>query len=204
MEVYVVGGDTYYMNWIKNAKRTYDYRNADIVFFTGGEDVSPDLYGCKPHPTTYNNPNRDEHEVRIFKNLNPDQLVVSACRGSQFCCVMNGGKLIQNCHHHAIWGTHEIINDKGDKYQITSTHHQMQYPFDLDPKDYDILYWADHLSDVYEGDKIDPKKIIKEPEIILYHKEGLPKCLAIQGHPEMMEPTDLHEMLNNLILQCIR
>ena len=52
---------------------------------------------------------------------------------------MNGGKLVQNVKGHATGFTHGITD--GDKiYQITSTHHQMQYPFDLNKDDYDILF----------------------------------------------------------------
>lgn len=113
---------------------------------------------------------------------------------------LNGGLIVQHVNNHGLWGTHEITNGK-DKYQITSTHHQMQYPYNLDKRDYDVLYWADGLSDVYEGDKIDPKEIRKygEPEIVLYHKVNSPKCLAIQGHPEIMDYCELHDMFNGLI-----
>ena len=57
-----------------------------------------------------------------------------------------------------------------DTYQITSTHHQMQYPFDLNEEDYEILYWAQNRCTRYEGDQIDPKKIVVEPEIVAYHE----------------------------------
>lgn len=120
---------------------------------------------------------------------------------TQFCCMVNGGLLVQDVHNHGLWGTHEITNGN-EKYQITSTHHQMQYPYNLNKKDYDVLFWADGLSEgYYEGDKINPELIIKngEPEIVLYHKENKPKCLAIQGHPEMMKYGVLHDMLNELI-----
>lgn len=203
MKVFVVGGDTYYANWIKDCKLVDNLKEADIIFFTGGEDVSPNLYGCKKHRTTYNNPQRDAYEVEIFNQISKYQGVISVCRGSQLICTMNGGKLVQNCNNHAIWGTHEIVNKNGDKYQITSIHHQMAYPFDIDPEYYEILFWAEHRSTIYEGDKIDPKKIIKEPEITLYHHRNKPTCLGIQGHPEMMEYGKLHDMLNKLIQECI-
>ena len=38
-----------------------------------------------------------------------------------------------------------------------------------------------------------------EPEIVLYHRPGKPKCLAIQGHPEMIPGTPVTKMLNKLI-----
>lgn len=119
---------------------------------------------------------------------------------------MNGGLLVQNCSNHAIGYTHRITN--GDKIiDITSTHHQMQYPYNLDPKDYTILYKSyDNRCSYYAGDKINIDYLIScgEPEIVLYHKEGFPKCLAIQGHPEMMSQNspvniEINEIINNLL-----
>lgn len=120
---------------------------------------------------------------------------------TQFCSMVNGGLIIQDVHNHGLWGTHEIT-DGHNTYEITSTHHQMQYPYNLNKRDYDILFWAEGLSKgYYEGDKIDPEEVIKngEPEIVLYHRKNKPKCLAIQGHPEIMEYGRLHDMLNKLI-----
>ena len=101
---------------------------------------------------------------------------------------MNGGLLVQDCTGHGIFGTHQIYEYETDKmYDITSTHHQMQYPFNLDSKDYSILFSSlDMRSKYYAGDNIDREKIIVEPEVVLYKKKNYPKCLAIQGHPEMM------------------
>jgi hypothetical protein len=113
---------------------------------------------------------------------------------------MNGGKLIQNVSRHAMFGTHQIIyNGMSDRrYEITSTHHQMQYPFNLPKNDYSVLYFASRRSDYYEGDGIQEPPC--EPEVVYYHVEGKPKCLAIQGHPEMMrDEAPVIEMLNNLL-----
>ena len=201
MKVYVVGGAIGYANWIDNCQLVGSPDKAQIVLFTGGEDVDPSIYGCKKHPRTYSNPERDRREKNIFESLTPDQLVVAICRGSQLMSALNGGRIVQDVQGHALWGTHEITNDK-EVYRITSTHHQMQYPYNLPKEDYDVLFWSNGISDgYYAGDKIDPAIIEKkgEPEIVLYHKKGSPKCLAIQGHPEMMERCELHEMLNNLI-----
>ena len=117
---------------------------------------------------------------------------------------MNGGKLIQNITSHATGFTHGIT-DGYKIYQITSTHHQMQYPFDLNEDDYDILFASYGVeSDYYEGDGIDPNIVPgREPEIVLYHKKGLPKCLAVQGHPEMIPDSPVAEMINNLVKDLV-
>lgn len=118
---------------------------------------------------------------------------------------MNGGILVQHCTGHAIGSTHIITNGR-ENYHITSTHHQMQYPFVLDNKDYDILFRSYGILRYRpEGDGIDPDLITDEgdPEIVLYHKEGLPKCLAVQGHPEMIPNSPVAKMISNLINKLV-
>lgn len=199
IKVFVVGGSTYYVNFINNHELVKNIEDADVVLFTGGEDVNPSLYGCQAHSTTHYNAGRDSAEKKVFNSIKPNQLAVGICRGSQFLCVMNGGKLIQDCDRHARYGTHEITNGNV-AYQITSTHHQMQYPFDLPKNEYKILYWANAISSYYAGDKIDVHSINVEPEVVLYTKPGNPRCLAIQGHPEIMRITEpVVKMLNELI-----
>ena len=139
--------------------------------------------------TTYKSMRRNEDKELHDNNI------------TQFCSMVNGGLIVQDIHNHGLWGTHEITNGH-ETYNITSTHHQMQYPYNLNKRDYDILFWADGRSKgYYAGDRINPEEIIKngEPEIVLYHRKNKPKCLAIQGHPEIMEYGRLHDMLNKLI-----
>ena len=200
MKVYVVGGANNYVNFIENAELVDKLEDAQLVVFTGGEDVTPSLYGCKKHPETYNNPERDKKEQTIFKKINPKtQVVYGCCRGSQFITVMNGGLLVQNVNNHAIGSTHGIT-DGCKVYEITSTHHQMMYPFNLE-SGYNILFTSyGNSSGIYEGDKIDSNVIFnREPEIVLYTRKDLPKCLAVQGHPEMIPDSQVAKMINNLI-----
>ena len=202
-KVFIVGTATNYADFIKDATLTSDMSNADIVLFTGGEDVNPALYNTKAHPSTYFNIERDKAEVAVFKKIKPTQLAIGICRGSQFLCVMNGGKLVQDCEGHCLWQTHGIT-DGNIVYEITSTHHQMQYPYNLVETDYDLLFVSSRLRGAYsyKGSGIDTETILinGEPEIVLYHKKNMPKCLAIQGHPEYMRPdAPVVEMLNNLI-----
>lgn len=89
MKIYVVGGDTYYARWIENAEITNNLKEADIVFFTGGEDVTPSYYNCKKHKTTYNNPQRDAYEKEIFDQITSNQLVIGVCRGLKLRPTLN-------------------------------------------------------------------------------------------------------------------
>ena len=203
-KVFVVGNAKYYADFLKEFTHVDKLEEANVVIFTGGEDVTPSIYGCKKHPRTYCNKFRDEEEKKIFEQIKENQLVLGICRGSQFLCAMNGGYLVQHCSNHAIGKTHEITNGTMG-YQITSTHHQMQYPYNLDKQDYDVLYWASPMSEFWEGDKIDANEILRhgEPEIVLYHKAGRPKCLAVQGHPEMIPNSPVAEMINSLVDQYV-
>lgn len=202
IKIYVVGGDTDYANWIHNSELVDSPEDATIVLFTGGEDVDPSIYGKKKHANTFSNLDRDLEEKKIFDSMQPHQLALGICRGSQFLCALNGGILIQDCVGHARWDTHSITN--GEKItEITSTHHQMQYPWTINKGDFDILYWAaPSISHYYEGDGVEG--VPSEPEIVLYHVGGNPKCLAIQGHPEIMrKDAPVIEILNNLIESCL-
>lgn len=117
---------------------------------------------------------------------------------------MNGGKLVQNCNNHGIFGTHPILcRLNRTVYEITSTHHQMQYPYNLDKEDYTLVATSIHnMANYYEGSGINSKLLIVEgePEIVLYHKQNMPRCIAIQGHPEYMrKESPIVKYLNQLI-----
>lgn len=202
IKVYVVGEDAYYASWLVNYEIVNNLEDATIVMFIEGKDVDPSLYNEEKYSVTQSNLEYDIKEKNIFDKIKTNQLVIGCGYGAQFICVMNGGKLIQECTGHMLDGTHQITN--GDVYcEITSAHHQMQYPFNLSEKDYTILYRAaPELSYHYECSGTE--HIYCEPEIVLYHKEEFPKCLAIQGHPEYMrKESPVIEILNNIIKSCL-
>lgn len=103
---------------------------ADVIQFTGGEDVSPAMYGEQEHPTTGANFKRDQMCLELFNYAVEAGIpCVGICRGGQFLNVVNGGKMFQHCDGHAIRGTHEAtILASGLKVQVTSTHHQIMRP----------------------------------------------------------------------------
>lgn len=202
-KVYVVGNQKNYADFLDNFVLVDCIKDADIVIFTGGEDVTPSLYGCQKHPTTYSNIERDLAEQAEFNKIRQDQLAIGICRGSQLLCVLNGGKLIQNVDNHAIRHTHVIYELKSDYvYDITSTHHQMQYPFEIPSSNWTCLFASFNLSSKYEGNQISTPSF--EPEIVLYHQPNKPKCLAIQGHVEYMRHDSpivvkINEIINTLL-----
>lgn len=107
--------------------------SVQLVCFTGGEDVTPSLYGERSLPTTYSNLYRDEYEREIYLlALSKDIPCVGICRGGQFLNVMNGGKMYQHVSRHTV--DHEVVVHDDEfipernKVVVTSTHHQMMRP----------------------------------------------------------------------------
>lgn len=200
MKVLVVGSKIY-GEWISNFSEVTSVEEADIVVFTGGEDISPEIYGETKHYLTQNNLHRDKIEHNIFqKAVEAKKFIVGICRGSQFTTVMAGGKLAQHVNGHAIRGTHKIKTKDGVIMDATSTHHQMMYPFNIHEDRYELLASAESkLSDVYFKNSVNIfHDIEKEPEVVFYKNIN---ALAIQPHPEYMdEKSDLVIWLNELII----
>lgn len=157
-----------------------DVTQADLVVFTGGEDVSPCLYGEKTHPTSYCNMNRDFQEIAIFRSaLERSIPMVGICRGGQFLNVMSGGKLWQDVRGHAIRGTHRAIRQDVDRdryINVTSTHHQMMRPGN---EGIVLLLadWADYVTTV------GVEAHIQGVESVYYPNTN---CLCFQPHPEYL------------------
>lgn len=80
-KIYVVGNWTEYASWIRDSKLVDSVEEADIVLFTGGEDVHPDMYDREMHPRTYANIRRDIQEKSIFDSVREDQMCLGICRG---------------------------------------------------------------------------------------------------------------------------
>ena len=158
----------------------------DLVIFTGGEDVNPEYYGEKTGKYTYINKERDSLAYDIFNRyLFTPKLGI--CRGSQALCVFNGGKLIQHVTGHTNTHLCHLNNNYNEfiEFEISSTHHQMMYPFNLNNDNYELIAWSKkYMSDTYlngNDEEISLHTKFLEPEIVYFKKF---KSLAIQGHPE--------------------
>ena len=81
MKVFIVGEAIHYANFLEEAVLVDQIEEAEVVIFTGGEDVDPSLYGCKKHHTTYCNSKRDQEEQEIFKKITEKQIALGICRG---------------------------------------------------------------------------------------------------------------------------
>lgn len=177
--IYVVGGDTNYANWLPNVRVVDSLEKAQVVLFTGGEDVDPSLYNEVKNPLTSSNITRDLEEKAIFQQAKQLGLkFLGICRGSQFMCVMAGGKLVQDQGHP---GREHLVQTPDGPINITSTHHQAAYPFNMPSWNYEVLGWTENLCGHHsngEGKEMNPRQ---ECEVVYYRNI---KALGIQGHPE--------------------
>ena len=183
MKVFIVETSRQYDAMFLNAgwELTSDITQADLVQFTGGEDVSPFLYGQPVHPTTGSSPRRDLVESGYYAWAKRRNIPMAGiCRGGQFLNVMNGGAMYQDVDSHAIHGTHEVHDIITDKmHAVTSTHHQMMKP-GIAGK---LIAYGDKASNVidYNGEEFINRGEMNSVEVVYYAPT---KSLCFQPHPE--------------------
>jgi hypothetical protein len=173
-----------YLQLLQNDR---DVEPNDILYFGGGTDVNPEYYN-QPLGKRSQRPDRIRDIVErgaFMESLGKVGGFIGICRGAQFLTVMNGGKLIQDVTGHGKDHFMETYDQK--LLWITSTHHQMMYPWNLPKEDYQILGWnpyreSKHYLDGWNKPVELPEDFV-EPEIIWYPKT---RCLCIQGHPEYL------------------
>lgn len=162
---------------------------ADLIQFTGGEDVSPELYGELPHHSTNNNLARDKREMILYKIARGWGIPMAGiCRGGQFLNVMCGGRLYQDVDNHAN-GAHSAFDvDTKKMIRVTSTHHQMMIPGDkgkvvLKAGESRKCRWRPKGTTVVRT-KWNPKKHNEDVEAVFYPED---KVFCFQPHPEFRD-----------------
>lgn len=205
MKFFIVGGNRYGERSI-----LIDYgflpvptmEEADLVVFTGGQDINPALYGEEAHRSVYFTQERDDYEVEAFKRATAlKKAFLGICRGAQLLNVLVGGKLYQDIAHPAY---HELTTFDGQKFLSNSVHHQMLRP----TKDAIIAAWTESLSPYHRfmeaGEEQNDVTVEQEPEIVVYQKQ---RMVLVQGHPEFDYGDDeLHpfrEFVFNLVKEQV-
>jgi len=162
--------------------RANTVEEADIVVFTGGEDVDPALYKQEPLKNVFFTKTRDTKEEWYFhRAVKQGKLMFGICRGAQFLHVMNGGKLWQDVNNHA-GPNHSIIDLEEDmEIVVSSMHHQMLQ----DNEDLTVMaVTPKQIATTFEDADlklINPTSEI-EIEAGMYEKTH---CFFVQGHPEV-------------------
>jgi GMP synthase-like glutamine amidotransferase len=177
----------------------------DLLLFTGGADVDPGYYNDRKGANTHINKERDVEEAKIFEKYYGTPKI-GICRGAQFLTAFSGGKLVQDVNGHL--GNHIITTNVKSgiinygKLYVTSTHHQMMFPYNLPKGTFELIGWSTkHLSDKYlngNNENIELPSDFLEPEIVYYKNT---RALAIQGHPEFDKAPDTFV---NLTLNLIK
>lgn len=178
-KVYVVGGGYAYERMFKQAGYALaaSMQEADLLCFTGGADVSPELYG-EENVGSYCSPERDRYEEQVFDwAYAHDVPMVGICRGGQFLNVMNGGRMWQDVDNHAISGTHKAVCKYWGEIMVSSTHHQMMRA----GAGGELIAYA-NLSSFKLNDKGDSRDLC-DVEVV-YYKDT--KSLCYQPHPEIV------------------
>lgn len=186
-KVFIVGGGVSYamMYEQRDWEVVKDMVDADLVQFTGGEDVSPHLYGEDKHPYTHNSEARDVFEIEMFERaVKAGKPIAGICRGSQFVHVMNGGKLWQHVDNHGVALGHMArCTATGEEVLVTSTHHQMMVG-----NVGDVLLTAFATEHTYK-ERVEDDKVVRYPADVapevesVYHPDT--NSLSFQPHPEM-------------------
>lgn len=196
--VYIVMGSAQYHNmfiklgWVI----TGNIQEANLLCFTGGEDVSPELYFDKAHPYTYNSIGRDVEEKKIFDQAIKNNIpMVGVCRGGQFLNVMSGGRMYQHVEGHT--RSHDITDlQTGEVLYVSSTHHQMMMP-----SSEGILIASSGIGgsrEWYDGEIF--KKDVSEEDIeVVYYPHS--NCLCFQPHPEFTGA--VYEPMTEYFGRCI-
>lgn len=169
--------------------------DADVIVFTGGADISPELYGEK-NVKSYPDPARDKFEKAVYEHaLRQNKMMFGICRGAQFLHAMNKdskgnpGKLWQHVEGHG--RTHMFVDiEENVRLKTSSMHHQMLIAHDNMTI---IGVCEDQISTTFIGADLSINLMRNggnafaelEIEAACYPET---RCFVTQGHPEVGPP----------------
>jgi len=166
---------------------------ADILVFNGGADIATSIYDEEPifggipaRPTR-----RDRFELDLFDKFKDQKFFLGICRGAQLLNCLNGGKLWQHVNNHQT--DHQMLDHlTGDKFVVTSTHHQMMRP----TAEAQLIGTA-RQSTIKSADQDNWVGIPTEDVEVVYYQGH--KSLCIQGHPEYVPGTKFSDWSIDLL-----
>ena len=162
----------------------------DGFLFTGGQDVSPELYGTKDITgTVVPSPERDKLESLLLeKALQADKPILGICRGLQFINAFLGGTLWQDLpsQHPS-----DIVHRQGKPYDVPT--HKVSLTGDLRTllgKDTLEVNTLHHQAIKDLGKDLIPMAESPDGLIEAVKMVGKRFVCAVQWHPEYMFKTD--------------
>ena len=172
----------------KDANRIVE--TCDGFLFTGGQDVTPELYGMKDATgTIIPSLERDRLEMLLLeKALQADKAVLGICRGLQFINVFLGGTLWQDLpsQHQS-----DIVHRQGKPYDVPT--HKVMLDGDLKTllgKDILEVNTLHHQAGKDLADDLTPMAVAPDSLIEAARMPGKRFVWAVQWHPEYMFKTD--------------
>lgn len=144
-------------------------KKADLVIFSGGEDINPAIYG-EENTYSYFNPKRDAIELDVLKEaLKENKKILGVCRGHQLINAFLGGTLIQDLYH--------------DLQTIHASMHSLNYIYESPLKEiYLEVNSLHHQGVIVPGKNL---KISAEYKGVIESTES-EKIISVQYHPEFM------------------
>lgn len=162
----------------------------DGFLFTGGQDVSPSLYGMEDATgTIVSSPERDQLEALLLsKALEADKPILGICRGLQFINAFLVGTLWQDLpsQHPS-----EIVHRQGKPYGVPT--HQVKLSGDLQillGKDILEVNTLHHQAVKDLGNGLIPMAVAPDGLIEAVQMTGNRFVWAVQWHPEYLFRTD--------------
>ena len=191
-------------NRYKNAldcETTHKWKHPwDGILFTGGEDVSPILYGgYEDSGLCMNSVRRDMFELGLLRDARKrGAKLFGICRGAQFLCATHNGSLVQHIDNHA-GPMHEVRTRDCDVFSVTSTHHQMcivPEPMVVEASAIGVeTFGAFH--EIVEDGIPSVVGIQYDQMTEAFSGDGI---FAVQFHPEMMQPnSDGYKWFNKMV-----
>ena len=161
----------------------------DGFLFTGGQDVTPELYGAEHSLSLITSPERDKLEMLLLsKALPSDKAILGICRGLQLINVFLGGTLWQDLpsQHPS-----EIVHRQGKPYGVPT--HKVILDGDLKSllgKDILEVNTLHHQAAKDLGRDLTPMAVAPDGIIEAVQMAGKRFVWAVQWHPEYMFKTD--------------
>lgn len=162
----------------------------DGFLFTGGQDVSPSLYGTVDATgTIVSSPERDKEETLLLqKALEADKPILGICRGLQFINAFLGGALWQDLpsqHPSA------IVHRQGKPYGVpthqVSISGELQSLLDKDILEVNTLH---HQAVKDLGSGLTPMAVAPDGLVEAVQMPDKRFVWAVQWHPEYLFKTD--------------
>lgn len=183
---HVVGGDKPIEDMMEDACAIKTgLRDADLVVFSGGTDISVKMYHEFGMHALTQMPDveRDRVEEAVYHAaVAKKKTLIGICRGAQLLNVLNGGRLWQHVDKHTNT-SHDVVyvDARGAKtvVRVTSDHHQMMRVNQTTGR---VLAWCKKSTMRSTFSHDNPREVDQiDPEVVWYPGT---KSLCFQPHPE--------------------